>query len=383
MRKIAAPYTDPSPLFRHGGAPQRDRGQLLDFSASINPLGPPESVLRALRDELPNIAHYPDPECQELTERLAVLHGVAPSQVVVGNGSNELIYAIARAFRPKHVAIAEPTYTEYLRASLLVGAKVDHWLAEGNHFKFTTFDPEGADIVWLANPNNPTGGMWAGGAYLTRWIASHPESLFVMDEAFLPLRWENFCRARGFPPSLIWYMKDISNLIVLNSFTKMYALPGLRLGYAVASVELTEQLRRQLVPWSVNCLAQRAGLACLDGDPDYRQRTAQWLNGTRLGNGSSPRNGRADGVALKHVPRLLRALPSHCNFFLARLKGVTSDWLRARLAERGIAIRDASNFVGLDQRYVRIAIRTPAENARLFEEIESILANEASSCRAR
>src|SRR5271166_3810494 len=106
MRKIPAPYTDPTPLFRHGGAPRQEHGRLLDFSASINPLGPPESVLRALRDELPNIAHYPDPECHELTERLAAVHGVEASQVVVGNGSNELIYAIARAFRPKRVAIA-------------------------------------------------------------------------------------------------------------------------------------------------------------------------------------------------------------------------------------------------------------------------------------
>src|SRR5208283_2303132 len=117
----------------------------------------------------------------------ASFHGVEPEQVVVGNGSNELIYAIARAFQPKRVAIVEPTYTEYLRASLLVGAKVDHWLAEGDRFKLKPFDPEMADVVWLANPNNPTGAMWAGAAYLTRWMQAHPRTLFVVDEAFLPL----------------------------------------------------------------------------------------------------------------------------------------------------------------------------------------------------
>src|SRR5262249_17476139 len=155
-----APYTDPTPLFRHGGALPQGCGQLIDFSASINPLGPPESVVRTLRNELPHIAHYPDPDCRKLTERLAALHSVEPSQIVVGNGSNELIYAIARAVGPKRVAIVEPTYTEYLRASLLVGAKVDHWLASGG---FQPFDPGQAKLVWVCHPNNPTGNMWASG----------------------------------------------------------------------------------------------------------------------------------------------------------------------------------------------------------------------------
>src|SRR4051794_40701792 len=154
MRKIPPPYTDPAPLFRHGGR-RPDQQGMLDFSASINPLGPPKSVLKALRAALPEIAHYPDPDCRELTEKIAAYHGVSPEQVVVGNGSNELIHAIARAFRPKRVAIVEPTYTEYLRASLLVGADVDHWMSRSARFSLAPFDPEGADLVWLRNPNNP------------------------------------------------------------------------------------------------------------------------------------------------------------------------------------------------------------------------------------
>src|SRR4051794_17133515 len=120
MRKLTRPYTDPAPLFRHGGR-GAGRPDWLDFSANINPLGPPASVLHALQRQLNGIAHYPDPACRDLTDRLAAHHGVDPVQIVVGNGSNELIYAIARAFRPRRVAIAEPTFTEYLRASLAVG----------------------------------------------------------------------------------------------------------------------------------------------------------------------------------------------------------------------------------------------------------------------
>jgi threonine-phosphate decarboxylase len=363
MRKIHAPYTDPTPLFRHGGAPTKDRSKLLDFSASINPLGPPEAVLRVLRHELSSIAHYPDTDCRKLTKRLAALLGVSPEQIVVGNGSNDLIYSIARAFRPKRVAIVEPTYTEYLRASLLVGAKADHWLPERG-FRFQPFHPGAANLLWICHPNNPTGDMWASSWQLSRWVEAHPQVLFVIDEAFLTegQRWV--------PRSLIPYLKRLANLIVLRSLTKSHALPGLRLGYAVASPRLAECLRTQVVPWSVNCLAQSAGLAALE-DREYVRRTAQWL-------GESHSMFRA---GLQELAPHLKPLTSRANFFLIKLKTVTSDWLTARLAERGFAIRDASNFVGLDRRYVRMAVRTPTDNSRLFGAIRAVVA-EAAPCPA-
>lgn len=361
MRKIARPYADPAPLFRHGGARPAGRLALLDFSASINPLGPPKSVLEALRAALPDIAHYPDPECRELTERIAAYHHVDPAMVVVGNGSNELIYAIARALRPKRVAIAEPTYTEYLRASLLVGAGVDHWLAEGTQFKLTPFEPEGADIVWLANPNNPTGNMWASAAYLARWMEAHPRSQFVMDEAFLPLRPEA-CLPRGYPPSLIPYVGPVENLIVLSSLTKLYALPGLRLGYAIARPEVARKIRSELVPWSVNGLALIAGRVALE-DADFYHRTWMWL-ADQAGT---------FGDHLQRASANLTLLRSQTNFVLVRLKGITAPQLVEQLAPHGILIRDASNFVGLDDRYVRIAIRTEPENQRLFNALAAVL----------
>src|SRR5262249_47984503 len=159
MRKLLYPGPRPARLFRHGGSPAR-RGPALAFSASINPPRPPASVLRALRRELPAVALYPDPDCTDLTARLAALHGVAAEQVVVGNGANDLIHALPWGARPRRAAVAEPTYTEYLRASLLAGAEVEHWLAEGDAFSLEPFDPERADLVWLCNPNNPTGQLW-------------------------------------------------------------------------------------------------------------------------------------------------------------------------------------------------------------------------------
>src|SRR5208282_5473406 len=173
------------PLFRHGGLTGPDGKRLVDFSASINPLGPPLSVLRVLRRELAAVARYPDPYCTEITDRLAAFHAVPPDQTVVGNGSNELIHLLTRALQPRRVAIVEPTYTEYLRAALLAGVETTHWLPEAPQGAPRPFDPGDADLLWLCNPNNPTGRLWSRRELLD-WVDTHPETVFAVDEAFLP-----------------------------------------------------------------------------------------------------------------------------------------------------------------------------------------------------
>ena len=349
MRKLLHPGPRPARLFHHGGSPAA-RGPALDFSASINPLGPPDAVLRALRRALPSVARYPDPGCPVLAAALAALHGVAADQVVVGNGSSELIQALPRAVRARRAAIAEPTYTEYLRASLLAGAEVEHWLGEGDDFALGPFDPAGADLVWLCNPNNPTGSLWDR-AELIDWILAFPRTVFAVDEAFLPFG------TREALLSLIPELHRLPNLVVLRSLTKLYALPGLRLGYAVAHRELAERLRGQLPPWSVNVLAQTAGLAALS-DGNFLLRTYRWAEE----EGSFLRR------RLAELP-YLRPLESRTVFVLLRLQGCTAARLTAVLRERGILVRDASNFVGLDRHYVRISFRAPEDNRRLVAEL--------------
>ncbi|MBL8798637.1 MAG: pyridoxal phosphate-dependent class II aminotransferase [Planctomycetia bacterium] len=360
MRKIPPPYTDPAPLFRHGGIAPADRAKLLDFSASVNPLGPPASVLQAIRAALPGIAHYPDPHCRELTEKLAALHAVAPEQIVIGNGSNELIYASARAFRPRRVAIAEPTYTEYLRASLLVGAQVEHWLAEGDDFALEPFDPEGADLVWLCNPNNPTGGLWPQASRsLAPWIQAHPASCFVVDEAFLS------CCGGDLPVAdytLVQHLAACENLVVLRSLTKQFALPGLRLGYAITSPARAVRLRAELPPWSVNLLAQVAGIAAL-ADREYPRKTEEWFR-------------EAASPFATSLARCGQLIPSRATFVLARLERWTATQVNSRMRERGLLVRDASNFVGLDDRYLRVAVKTRDANERLVCALAEILAGE-------
>jgi threonine-phosphate decarboxylase len=355
MRQIPRNWPDPTPLFVHGDRTRAAAGPGLDFSVTVNPLGPPPSVVQALRDGLGAIARYPDPECRQLAERLALRHGCDRNQVIVGNGANDLIYALTRAVRPRRVAIAEPTYTEYLRAALLAGAEVTHWLAEGEDFEPEPFDPEGADLLWICNPNNPTGRLWPAPEVLACWIGNHQRTLFVVDEAFLPLA----LPGRG-GKSLIPAVGRLANLVVLRSLTKLYALPGLRLGYALASPGWAERVRAQVVPWSVNALAQVAGRAAL-ADEGYCARTGAWLQSEALT--LAERIGRAS-------PRC-RPVPSGTSFVLIRLDGLTSSAAAGRLRDRGITVRDASNFVGLDERFLRVAARTAEANRRLLEALAS------------
>jgi threonine-phosphate decarboxylase len=359
MRKLPAAPADLARLFRHGDRAAAEPGILLDFSVSLNPAGRygsppplrPSAVFDALLQVGWDMGRYPDPDCRALTARLAWLHGVEPAQVVVGNGANDLIYAAARALAPPQAAVVEPTYTEYLRASLLAGATVAHWLSEGEDFRPGPFDPGRANLVWLCNPNNPTGQLWPPGA-LADWIASLPGTVFVVDEAYLPFR------ADEAEHTLIPAVRRLANLVVLRSFTKVYALPGLRLGYAVSSPALAERLRAQVVPWSVNAVAQAVGAAALE-DEAFLARTRAWLRET-LGPFTA---------GLAGCSTCLRPLPSQANFVLVRLAEVASGWLARRLAERGIAVRDASNFVGLDDRYVRLSLRGPEDNQRLLREL--------------
>jgi threonine-phosphate decarboxylase len=355
MRKLLRPYSDPTPLFRHGGRKLLRQEPALDFSISVNPLGPPPKVLDALRAGLDDIAHYPDSESTVLAERLAAHHDVNPEQIVVGNGSMELIYAVARACRPRRVAIAEPAFTEYLRASLLVGAAAEHWLAEGSHFDLEPFDPGQAELVWLCNPNNPTGRLWPSGV-LQSWIRNRRTTLFVVDEAFLPFLEDEEDH------SLVAELSGSANLIVLRSMTKLYALPGLRLGYAIAGVQLANSIRAQLPPWSVNGLAQAAGLAALE-DRDFLARTRAWFSAER----------RVFDQVLDSLSHHLAIVPSQANFNLLRLRHGSSSWLAASLAERGIAIREASNFIGLSEGHFRVAVHKAPDNESLLGELRSLL----------
>jgi threonine-phosphate decarboxylase len=357
MRLLQLANVDLERLWSHGGPPSENGRPILDFSTNLNPFGPPASVLRALREGLADIARYPDTDSLMLAEALAKHRfGVDPNQIVIGNGVNECIHAIARNRPPGVVAIVQPTYTEYHRACVNAGHQVEHWVPEGDDFQPAPFDPGGAQMVWLCNPNNPTGRLWRQDQLLS-WVKTYPSVDFVVDESFLPFRRDEFRY------SLIGHVNRFDNLIVLRSLTKLFTLPGLRLGYLVANPDRASALRSDQPWWPIGVLAQLAGIAALKDEPFVR-KTQAWLKPER-------------NLLLYKLDAFsdhLHAVLSETNFVLVRLQRISAEMLRYQLLRHGICIRLATNrFVGLEGEYVRLAVRTRKENEQLLTALQIVL----------
>jgi histidinol-phosphate aminotransferase len=325
---------------------------VLDFSASTNPYGHSPTV----RDVLAGVPldRYPDRECLELRVALAESLGVSPDQVLPGNGASELIWLTALAFiRPNdRVLVLGPTFGEYARAAAIMGARVTTCPAR----KETGFIPDAVEIaaclaslrpriVFLCNPNNPTGAFLSL-ALIGLWARQHPETLFVVDEAYLPFAAtpnETFVCARD-------------NILVLRSLTKDFALAGLRLGCAVGAVRLIAALRNVQPPWSVNALAQAAGVAAIRDLAHQRDS---------LENLARSKQELVAGLTELGLP----PVPSACHFFLVHVGDGAA--FRLALLRRVVLVRDCASF-GLPE-YVRIAARRPEENERLLATIREVI----------
>jgi L-threonine-O-3-phosphate decarboxylase len=322
---------------------------VLDFSANVNPYGPSLLVREALGKV--RLDHYPDRACHELRAALAESLGVSPERILPGNGASELILLTALAFaHPScRVLVLGPTYCEYARAVGIMGASVTTWRAREE----TGFFPEPAAIaglleslrpqlVFMCNPNNPTGAAMSP-EVIAAWARQRPQTLFVVDEAYLPF-------AVGLDSVLNSAGK---NVLVLRSMTKDFGLAGLRVGYAVGTEEVIAMLRRVQPPWSVNALAQAAATASLR-DLGHRQHTLRQL--------ARARHELAAGITGLGLP----PVPSATHFFLVRVGD--GGVFRQRLLRCGILVRDCSSF-GLPG-YVRIAARRPEENERLLAALQ-------------
>ncbi len=346
----------------------RDTSEFCDFSASINPLGVPPAARRVLRNAIHRIQHYPDPEGLALVRAIAERHRVAPENVLLGNGTVELIYAIPVALNIKRGLIIGPTFSEYERALRLSNARVTTMLARASdgyrqpiHEVLERINPSRASgssrrrlsvgTTFLCNPNSPTGqGVSRNGVYRLLEAVKQQRGLLVVDETFV-----EFCEEK----SVLRRAVRDDSLLVLRSFTKFYGIPGLRIGYAVGTEKTLQAVRNRLPPWSVNTLAQEAALACLQ-DLRYRQRTLRFFERER------PVFRRA----LERIPGF-RVYPSAANFFLVELTGsLTSRQVQETLMEHGFLVRDCSNYPGLHGRMLRFAVRTSAENARLVKYLQ-------------
>lgn len=313
-------------------------------------------------EHLGEIEHYPDPECWELVEAVTARYGVAPQCVVVGNGSAEIIAALPRVLPVTRVVIPVPAYVDYAVAAAQAGLDLETApLEEASDFALDVQSIgallRGGEAVFIGRPNNPTGALCAA-QDLISLAARHPHSWLIVDEAFI-----EFVGEEAGPEDGGLLRAGAPNLVVLRSLTKLFAIPGLRLGFAVAPPGMAPALRRALAPWSVNALAQAVGVAAL-ADTGYVQATKAFVREER----------RRLSEQLAALPGV-RVFPGRANYLLAKMEGgpVDAQELARRLLQRGIAIRVCDDFEGLSPRYFRVAVRTREENARLIEESKVVL----------
>lgn len=337
----------------HGGDVYRNK-ITYDFSVNINPLGIPEECRHAAIDGMALAEQYPDVEGEKLVEAIAVEKQIPGEYILLGNGAAELIYAFCQAQRPKRAVTISPTFMEYEAAVQAVGGEMEYVGAEEMPGHIT----QETDVVFLCNPNNPTGEFFHEDyrEALFRRCRMTDTWLFV-DECFLP-----FLRQDASDSMLRVFRenKGGERLIVLRAFTKIYAMPGLRLGYAVVGdLEQRERMRRQLQPWNTSIPAQLAGIRALKLT-GYLERTWEVIQTERAYLTTELSALAKDG--------LLRVYDTEANFFL-----LYSEYdLYKGLLEQNIMIRDCSNFRGLKKGYYRIAIRSHRENEALIDALKRV-----------
>lgn len=343
--------------FEHGGNIHKVRRALystgsspIDFSANINPLGPPEWVRPLISSQLEGLIHYPDPENTVFVNAVATYAAVDRDLVVVGNGTTELLYTAMRIVPCRRVLIPVPSYVDYTKAALLAGKKIETFsIREDDDFKIDIeklsekIRPD--DLVVLGSPNNPTG-MAVDRSQLVHLVNDFPESMFLIDEAFLDFLDTNDSVAG-----------IAENVITLNSMTKFYGLPGLRVGYGIFPRFLADEMHHNLPPWTVNSLAQVVGARCLE-DTQYQ-----------LLSRKTCRRLRQDLVADIRAIGQLKIYEGETNYlFIKILNEESSSLLAQHCLENGIMIRRCDNYQGLDSpSFIRVAVRTELENRRLVE----------------
>lgn len=327
----------------------------LDFSANTNPFGTPEGILDAIEHALPEIHRYPDPYCRRLVQAISDFEGVPKEFILCGNGAAELIYSYCEAVRPTTAVELAPTFSEYALGLERLGCRVKrYFLRQENDFEldeaFLRFlIEEMPEVVFLCNPNNPTGQIIPS-HLMDRILDTCREQgirLFV-DECFLDLS--------DAGESLKPLLGENPNLFLLKAFTKSYGMAGIRLGYCMsADSELLTKMAQTVQPWNVSSLAQAAGVAAL--------REAEFLNRTRQLVFS-------ERAWLKPQLKNLgfRVIPSHANYILFR----GPAGLDKRLKEKQISIRNCGNYHGLDDGWYRIAVRLPEENKRLIQAMKEV-----------
>ena len=326
---------------------------ICDMSANVNPLGPMPALVGYLQQELQAIAVLPEVNASQIVRLFAQDQRLNPERVMAGNGTTELIYLIPRAVRPSKALIVGPTYADYEDACKMNRVRFHHWTCkEESHFVLDLQALQKAasevDLVFLCNPNNPTGTL-VSRSDLAWFCRSLPNTLVVVDESYLPFV------PQSDEISLIG--TTLSNVIVLNSMSKAFRIPGLRIGFAKADKTVLEKIRSYALPWSVNSLAQKA-VSWLMNHP---VAVSRFLEETRRLIGAQ----RSALIEFIESESQIRCFPSVTSFLLMRLpEGLSAPVVWRHMAKRHVLIRDCSNFEGLTEQFIRLSLKKEIENRK-------------------
>ena len=351
----------------HGRGPD----EILDFSSNINPLGVPPTVRRLLADQPDLALRYPDPDYRDLRQGLGQWLGLPADQVAVGNGASELIREVLLVLKPRRVMVPVPGFAEYSRAAAHLGIEVmGHRLEADRGFALDAqrfqadLDAHHPEVVFWCNPNNPTGQQLDGSSLGAMAQACRAAGAWlVVDETFIEL--SRLGEGASAVPLVSSSQGD--RLVVLRAFTKVFALPGLRLGYLATSPGFAARVRASLVPWSVNGFAAQLGHLCHE-ETAYLAETRRWM-----AHEPDWFYDQLMALAQDSGSPLESFWRPDVNFLLGRLRpGNTAANLRQVLLDQGILIRDCGNFAGLSAQYFRVAVKSRHANQRLVEALSKL-----------
>jgi threonine-phosphate decarboxylase len=345
-------------VIQHGGfysSGLQYNSRFLDFSSNVNPLGFPSSITKILNKNKLLFSVYPDPDSSKLRDDLQKYTGIKKNQIVVGNGATEIIYNFCKVFLHKdsNVLIPIPTFGEYEAASRLSGARI-------TFFKTMNLNKNIAELrdlitktncIFVCNPNNPTGTLISKNNLLKILEFAYSKSvLMFLDECFIELVPDS-------NESLVHYLKEFNNLFILRSLTKSFGLAGLRIGYGLGNKKIIDVLQRIKIPWNVNGLAQMAASEALS-NVSHLNKTRKLIKKELkfLKDSISKING-------------FTCYDSSTNFILIKSR-MNSKKIQEKLIEEKILIRDCSNFRGLGNKFIRVAVRTHKENVKLVRALE-------------
>lgn len=324
--------------------------EIMDFSANLNPFGPPASLEEKWSGLFTAIAHYPDPHATQLTKQLSLKNGVSESSILVGNGGAELITLVGRLLTKKEVLIIQPAFAEYAEACLAAQCDISYFSLEEPDWelKIDEIKPHlaGKAAVFLCTPNNPTGVAFSRESVKELIAVCKQQNCFVIiDEAFYDFTEDAYTYTA--------FLEE--HMIILRSLTKMFSIPGLRLGYAIANEQVIAKLKTFKPHWSVNALAMEAGKLCIL-EEEYRSRTRKYIREQR------------ERLFAFFREYEFEVSNSSINFYLLRDKAPT-EALYVFLLKKGLVPRHTYNFPGLDGKWLRFAIKSEVENEMLMEAL--------------